>query len=192
MVLKDQHLVSWDLQEAKLLSDCLHGLFRPMASPPPTHCYFCISVASLLLVPFFIKIKLSQKKSNGDPGLRVAQNLPLNSLNLPRAQLLGDKHQLRRRYWAEQGLSVWEELYSLDPCVPKFYSPKETGHHEGQKKGKRRLHVITGKTLHSCQTQAAGGLLWGWWASFFGQCVNYNLSLNIFFSIVLEKLQPAI
>lgn len=160
VVLKDQHLVSWDLQEAKLLSELFTRSVSADGSPTPRTLLFLdlysFSSASTLLYQDKVK---SQKKSDGDPGLRVVQNLPLSSLNLPRAQLLGDKHQLTQRYWAEQGLSVWGELYSLDPCVPKFYSPQETGHREGQKKGKRRLYVITGKTLHSCQRQAAGGCL---------------------------------
>lgn len=160
MILKDQHLVGWDLQEAKLLSELFMRSVSADGSPTPRTLLFLdlysFTAANALLYQDKVK---SQKKSSGDPGLRVVQNLPLSSLNLPRAQLLGDKHQLTQRYWAEQGLSVWGELYSLDPCVPKFYSPKETSHREGQKKGKRRLYVITGKTLHSCQRQAAGGCL---------------------------------
>lgn len=44
---------------------------------------------------------------------------------------------MRQRDWTEHRLSVSGELHSWDPCVLEFYSPKKTGHPEGEKKGKR-------------------------------------------------------
>lgn len=189
VVLKDQHLVSWDLQEAKLLSELFTRSVSADDFPTPRTLLFLdlysFSAANALLYQDKVK---SQKKSSGDPGLRVAQNLPLSSLNLPRAQLLGDKRRLKQRYWAKQGLSVWGELYSLDPCVPKFYSPKETSHREGQKKEKEKIVCNYREDPAFLPDTGSWRLSLRTVASFFGQCENYNLSLNILFKHFIRKI----